>query len=147
MNGTNFILTEVYNFNLIIEQLYGNKDTIYERHRHRYEVNQKYLEQLEKSGLKFVGSSTDGERLEIFELEKHPYYVGVQYHPEYLSRPLNPSPPFLGLILAAKDKLKGYLAKGCKFSPREPQSEYYDSGSEIIDSFLTINNLINLCLI
>lgn len=46
----------------------------------------------------------------------HPYYVGVQYHPEYLSRPLCPSPPYLGLILASCDKLQPYLANGCRFS-------------------------------
>ncbi|CAH0552682.1 unnamed protein product [Brassicogethes aeneus] len=125
-----------------INQLYGNKDTIYERHRHRYEVNTAYLNDLEKNGLKFVGCSLDQQRLEIFELDNHPYYVGVQYHPEYLSRPLNPSPPFLGLILAAKDKLKSYLSKGCKLSPREPQSEYYDSEEEEINELtVTVNNL------
>lgn len=65
--------------------------------------------------------------MEILELKEHPYYVAVQYHPEYLSRPMSPSPPFLGLILAAKDRLHGYLNRGCKFSPREHQSDY-DSG-------------------
>lgn len=57
--------------------------------------------------------------MEIVELENHPYYVGVQYHPEYLSRPLKPSPPFLGLILASVGKLQNYLNKGCRLSPRE----------------------------
>lgn len=65
--------------------------------------------------------------MEILELEKHPYYVAVQFHPEYLSRPMAPSPPFLGLILASKDKLKSFLARGCKLSPSK-QSEYSDSG-------------------
>lgn len=68
--------------------------------------------------------------MEILELGGHPYYVAVQYHPEYLSRPMNPSPPFLGLILATKDKLETYLARGCKLSPRAPQSDY-DSGKVI----------------
>lgn len=66
--------------------------------------------------------------MEIMELEDHPYYVAVQYHPEYLSRPMDPSPPFLGLLLAAKDRLKSYFVRGCKLSPREPQSDFYDSG-------------------
>lgn len=56
--------------------------------------------------------------MEIIELDNHPYYVATQYHPEYLSRPLKPSPPFLGLILASVGKLKSYLARGCRLSPR-----------------------------
>lgn len=90
-----------------------------ERHRHRYEINPKYVAQLEKAGLKFVGTDEEETRMEIVELENHPYYVGVQYHPEYLSRPLKPSPPFMGLILASIGKLRSYLNKGCRLSPRE----------------------------
>ncbi len=81
-----------------IEKLYGNVDSIDERHRHRYEVNPAYIEEYEKAGMKFVGRSDDNERMEILELENHPYFVGVQYHPEYISRPLKPSAPYLGLI-------------------------------------------------
>lgn len=73
--------------------------------------------------------------MEILELDNHPYFVAVQFHPEYLSRPVSPSPPFMGLILAAKDRLKGYLARGCKLSPREPQSDYYDSGEFLNEGF------------
>jgi CTP synthase len=72
-----------------------------------------------------VGKDETGKRMEIMELEGHPYYVGVQYHPEYISRPLNPSRPYLGLILAATGKLQTYLSKGCRMSPRE--SAYSDS--------------------
>lgn len=68
--------------------------------------------------------------MEILELEKHPYYIAVQFHPEYLSRPFSPSPPFLGLILASKDKLKSYLARGCKLSPRE-HSDFDDSEDDL----------------
>lgn len=82
-------------------------------------MNPQYVAQLEEAGLKFVGTDEEQERMEIVELENHPYYVGVQYHPEYLSRPLKPSPPFMGLILASVDKLKSYLSKGCRLSPRE----------------------------
>lgn len=57
--------------------------------------------------------------MEIVELDNHPYYVGVQYHPEYLSRPLKPSPPFMGLILASVGKLQSYINHGCRLSPRE----------------------------
>lgn len=81
-----------------------------------------------RKAILFVGVDKDAERMEIFELENHPYYVAVQFHPEYLSRPMAPSPPFVGLILASKDKLKSYLARGCKLSPRE-HSDYDDTGS------------------
>lgn len=84
---------------------------------------------LTKYFYKKKGVDVDQERMEIMELDGHPYYVAVQYHPEYLSRPMKPSPPFMGLILAAKDRLKAYIARGCKLSPREPQSDYYDSGN------------------
>jgi CTP synthase len=82
----------------VIEKLYGNVNKIDERHRHRYEVNPKYVEDFEKAGLKFVGRSDDNQRMEILELDNHPYFVAVQYHPEYISRPLKPSAPYLGLI-------------------------------------------------
>lgn len=101
------------------EKLYGSPKSVNERHRHRYEVNPKYVAQLEEAGLKFVGTDDEKTRMEIVELSDHPYYVGVQYHPEYLSRPLKPSPPFMGLILASVGKLKSYLNKGCRLSPRE----------------------------
>lgn len=90
-----------------------------ERHRHRYEINPKYVERLEAAGLHFVGTDEEKTRMEIVELANHPYYVGVQYHPEYLSRPLKPSPPFMGLILASVGKLQSYINHGCRLSPRE----------------------------
>lgn len=68
--------------------------------------------------MKFVGTDSEKERMEIMELNDHPYYVAVQFHPEYLSRPLKPSPPFVGLILASVGKLSSYLNNGCKLSPR-----------------------------
>ena len=82
----------------VLEKLYGNVQTVDERHRHRYEVNLSYVEEIEKAGMKFVGRSDDNERMEIVELDNHPYFVAVQYHPEYISRPLKPSAPYLGLI-------------------------------------------------
>lgn len=57
--------------------------------------------------------------MEIAQLDDHPYYVAVQFHPEYLSRPLKPSPPFLGLILASVKKLDRFLEHGCRLSPRD----------------------------
>ena len=100
----------------VLKQLYENAENIQERHRHRYEVNPKYVADLESSGLKFVGHDEENIRMEIVELEGHNYYVATQFHPEYLSRPLKPSPPFLGLILASAGKLESYLARGCRLS-------------------------------
>ena len=71
-----------------------------ERHRHRYEVNPDYVDQLSKAGLHFVAKDEKGERMEIFELQDHPWFVGVQFHPEYLSRVLSPSKPYLGWSLS-----------------------------------------------
>ena len=90
-----------FNYLLILETLYGNCDIIWERHRHRYEVNPSYVTELEKNGMQYVGRDDKNERMEILELDGHPYYLATQYHPEYKSRPLTPSPLFLGLIEAA----------------------------------------------
>ncbi|KAI0299838.1 CTP synthase N-terminus-domain-containing protein [Russula brevipes] len=84
-----------------IRKLYGGASTVWERHRHRYEVNPAYVEQLHTSGMTFIGRDEKGERMQIMELPDHPFFVGLQAHPEFCTRPLNPSPPFLGLIAAA----------------------------------------------
>ena len=84
-----------------IRTLYGPGDAVDERHRHRYEVNPDLIERIEAAGLVYVGKDDSGQRCEIFELQGHPYYVGVQFHPEFKSRPNRPSPPFLGLLQAA----------------------------------------------
>jgi len=93
--------------------LYGKKDRVSERHRHRYEVNPELIAEIEKSGLKFCGRDESGERMEICELPRseHPFYLGCQYHPEFQSRPLLPSPPFHGLLLAATGQLEEFLSK------------------------------------
>ncbi|KAF8926071.1 CTP synthase [Dissophora ornata] len=96
--------------NSAIRKLYGGGSTVLERHRHRYEINPELIEKFEAKGLKFVGKDETGERMEIVELADHPYFLGVQYHPEYLTRPLKPSAPFMGLILAASGDLKSHLA-------------------------------------
>ena len=72
------------------------------------------VEEFESAGMKFVGRDVQNERMEIMELSGHPFYVAVQYHPEYISRPMRPSAPYLGLILAATDKLQSFLSKVCK---------------------------------
>ena len=84
-----------------IRRLYGGADHVDERHRHRYEVNPELIEQIEAAGLVYVGKDETGLRCEIMELNDHPYFVGTQYHPEFKSRPNQPSPPFLGLLKAA----------------------------------------------
>ncbi|KAH6603408.1 ctp synthase [Trichoderma cornu-damae] len=84
-----------------LRAMYGNADVVDERHRHRYEVNPAYVDELEKAGLSFIGKDETGRRMEIIELKDHPWFVGVQYHPEYLSQPLSPSLPILGLVAAA----------------------------------------------
>ena len=89
-----------------IRDLYGPGEAVDERHRHRYEVNPDLIERIESEGLVFVGKDESGQRCEIFELNDHPYYVGVQFHPEFKSRPGRPSPPFLGLLKAATGQLK-----------------------------------------
>ena len=86
----------------VVAGVYG-KNQISERHRHRYEVNNKYRDQISKTGLIFSGLSPDKHLVEFVELPKqvHPYYVGTQAHPEFLSRPTKPHPLFAGLIAAA----------------------------------------------
>ncbi len=87
-----------------IRKLYDNQHKIYERHRHRYEVNPQYIETLEKKGLLFSGRSPDGILMEFMELPAHPYFTATQAHPEFKSRPMKPSPLFDGLLKAAKKK-------------------------------------------
>lgn len=91
----------------ISRELYG-EGLIYERHRHRYEFNNTYREQLAAKGLKFAGLSPDGKLVEIVELPKdvHPWFVAVQFHPEFKSRPNRPHPLFNGFIKASLDLKK-----------------------------------------
>jgi CTP synthase len=86
----------------IAKKAYG-ADIISERHRHRYEVNPAYIDQLEASGWVFSGKSPDGRLMEISELPKdvHPFFVGVQFHPEFHARPLDPHPLFTAFIRAS----------------------------------------------
>src|SRR5512142_286589 len=79
-------------------------DEVEERHRHRFEFNNSYREEFERAGMVFSGISPDGKLVEIAELADHPYMVGSQFHPEFLSRPMRPHPLFVGLLKAAKAK-------------------------------------------
>ena len=83
-----------------IARIYGDT-RISERHRHRYEVNTRYRERLEKCGLRFAGLSPDGLLPETIEYPDHPWFIGVQYHPELKSRPFEPHPLFASFIAAA----------------------------------------------
>ncbi|KAK7386610.1 hypothetical protein VNO78_26944 [Psophocarpus tetragonolobus] len=92
-------------------KLYGCKSFIDERHRHRYEVNPDLVARLENAGLYFTGKDETGQRMEIVELPNHPYFIGVQFHPEFKSRPGKPSPLFLGFIGAACGQLDAVLQR------------------------------------
>lgn len=94
-----------------IRKLYGNVHEVEERHRHRYEINPKLVSELEENGLIFVGKDETGERCEILELKNHPYFVATQYHPEYKSKVLDPSQPFLGLVAASSGILEEFLTE------------------------------------
>ena len=91
----------------IARDAYG-KDAVEERHRHRYEVNPKYIEQLEAAGVVFSGKSPDGVLMEIAELPRdvHPFFLGTQFHPELQARPLAPHPLFTEFLKAAKGRAK-----------------------------------------
>ena len=89
--------------NSLVRKIYKSK-IIKERHRHRYEVNISYKEKFEKNGLIFSGLSPDNTLPEIVELKNHPWFIGVQFHPEFKSRPFNPHPLFSSFIKAAKKK-------------------------------------------
>tara|TARA_B100000900_G_scaffold255121_1_gene217368 strand:+ start:16 stop:1641 length:1626 start_codon:yes stop_codon:yes gene_type:complete len=84
------------------QEIYGN-EIVYERHRHRYEVNNKYRKDLETSGLVFSGVSPDDDLVEMIELKDHPFFVASQFHPEFKSRPWDPAPMFNSFIKASKE--------------------------------------------
>jgi CTP synthase len=87
----------------LAHKLYGQKN-ISERHRHRFEVNNDYRDVLENNGLRFAGINPDANLVEISEVKDHPFMLGCQFHPEFLSRPFRPHPLFLGFIQAAAKK-------------------------------------------
>ncbi len=89
--------------NSLVKSIYHGAETISERHRHRYEFNPEFRQVLENNGLVFSGNSPDGKFVEMIELprDKHPYFVGCQFHPEYKSKPLRAHPLFVGFVRAA----------------------------------------------
>jgi CTP synthase len=92
----------------IVQRAYGEA-VIYERHRHRYELNNKYRRRLEEAGLVFSGTSPDDRLVEFAELHpsQHPFFVGTQAHPEFKSRPDRPHPLFAAFVSAARDHAEG----------------------------------------
>lgn len=94
----------------LAERLYGRR-RVWERHRHRYEVNPDYISKLEQKfeqgGLVFSGRSLDGRRMEVLELPSHYFFIATQFHGEFRSRPMSPSPPYFGLVKASLDKRLG----------------------------------------
>ena len=82
-------------------QAYGNKQSIDERHRHRYEFNNAYLHQFVDAGMIPTGVNPDSKLVEIVEIPEHPYFVASQFHPEYASTVLNPHPLFVSFVQAA----------------------------------------------
>ena len=86
----------------LARQVYG-QDVVSERHRHRYEFNNRYLAGLESAGLKFCGTSLDGKLVEAIEIPGHPWFLACQFHPEFTSTPRRGHPLFIGFIKAARD--------------------------------------------
>jgi len=122
-----------------LRALYGGDAVkkVNERHRHRYEVNPDMVSSIESAAetqrqeaeekvtaddLFFVGRDETGARMEIAELRHHPYFVGVQFHPEYLSKVLRPSPPYLGLVAAASGCLTKHMRHGGAFTGEHTRS-------------------------
>ena len=85
-------------------RLYGNQEIVYERHRHRYEVNNELRPQMESQGLIISGTSPDNRLVEMIELQNHPYFAATQAHPEFKSRPTRPHPLFQGFVQAIVKK-------------------------------------------
>ena len=90
---------------------------IRERHRHRFELNQTYLKRFEEKGMKYTAFSDNGRRAEIMELEGHPFYMGTQYHPEYISRPERPEPIYVAFVEACLKRSRQSFADAEKIRP------------------------------
>ena len=85
----------------LVQKVYDGAKTISERHRHRYEFNNEYRKALEAAGMVTSGTNKETGLVEIVELPNHPWFIGVQYHPEYKSTVANPHPLFVGFVEAA----------------------------------------------
>ena len=120
-----------------VARVYG-KEVVYERHRHRYEVNPRYRRRLEDAGLLFSGMSPDDRLCEFIELPGHPWWVATQSHPEFLSRPERPHPLFRGLIGAAVERAEGRKPRLIDFPDRRlfPRDESVrdDAAQDVTDA-------------
>lgn len=123
-----------------VRRLYGGAPIIWERHRHRYEVNPEYVSKIEAKGLRFTGKDESGQRMQVAELAgalsfsvlrgrpdqgdcaDHPYFAGLQAHPEFCTRPLNPSPAYLGFIAASGGCLDEQIERQRSYTPPHPES-------------------------
>ena len=115
-------------------RLYG-EEIIHERHRHRYEFNCLYEQPLVEHGLRVVGRSLDGKFVEIVELPGHPWYLAVQFHPEFKSKPLRPHPLFAGFIEAAykrKMSLQGVATNVTAIGDRPARPKYRAQGPSLL---------------
>ena len=102
----------------IAHQVY-DRDQIVERHRHRYEFNNKYREPLEKAGLTIAGTSLDGSLVEVVEVADHPWFLACQFHPEFTSTPRDGHPLFTGFVEAANRRRQGVRADTAQASLAE----------------------------
>jgi len=102
-HNDNFCHLSIILLGLLYERIWGNGKIVHERHRHRYEVNPQFVSEIEsKTPIRFVGKDEDtGQRMEFIEIQDHPFFVATQAHSEFKSRPLRPSPLFVGLLEAA----------------------------------------------
>eukprot|EP00400_MALV-I_sp_L67-5_P000729 gene729-137_t len=98
-------VTIIKDQNSLASKIHEGKPVIYERHRHRYEVNPSHVAEYERRGLNFTGQDDRAQRMEIAELKDHPYFLCVQYHPEFKSRPMDPARTFLSFVLASAGNL------------------------------------------
>ena len=94
----------------LASEVYG-EELVYERHRHRYEVNNGYRDALAQSGMIFSGTSPDGRLVEIAEVRDHPFFIGSQFHPEFKSRPLKPHPLFRGFVEACRENRRAGVVR------------------------------------
>jgi CTP synthase len=114
----------------LARQIYGAEE-ISERHRHRYEINQKYLDTLTAHGMVISGMSPDGKFVEMVELRDHPWFLGCQFHPEYKSQPTNPHPLFVSYIAAAlHENQRRARGEGQEEAKAELQTETTNEGGE-----------------
>jgi CTP synthase len=109
--------------NTMAYKLYGS-NTIYERHRHRYEINPKYWENIQRHNMVFSGTTLDGTRVEIVELPDHYFYLATQFHPEFKSRPGKPDPAYYGFVKSALDKSLGKPSPEIELKGFKPAALY-----------------------